>query len=72
MGSLAGAAQLKEVTEKVEQLSQNTKNCYGYFENFEVKGADKNKGAFMSPILFLNNKRLLKIKIVITLKLLAL
>ena len=55
MGSLAGALQLKEVTEKVLQLAKTQQIIFGDLNNFEVKGADKNKGAFMSPILFLNN-----------------
>lgn len=55
MGSLAGAAQLKEVTEKVLELAKTQEIVFGDLANFEVKGADKNKGAFMSPILFLNN-----------------
>lgn len=54
MGSLAGLAQLKEVKEKVAQLSKTQKIIIGDFEKFEVKGADKNKGAFMPPIVFLN------------------
>lgn len=54
MGSLAGHSQLKEVKEKVEQLSKTQKIIIGDFENFEVKGADKNKGAFMPPVIFLN------------------
>ena len=54
MGSLAGQTQLKEVKEKVEQLSKTQKIIIGDFEKFEVKGADKNKGAFMPPIIFLN------------------
>lgn len=56
MGSLAGLAQLKEVKEKVEILSRTQKIIIGDFEKFEVKGADKNKGAFMPPIIFLNEK----------------
>ncbi|MCD6065568.1 MAG: paaZ [Bacteroidetes bacterium] len=56
MGSLAGKAQLLEVKEKVEILSKTQKIVIGNFENFEVKGADKNKGAFMPPIIFLNDK----------------
>ena len=56
MGSLAGKAQLLEVKEKVEQLSKSQKIIIGDFEKFEVKGADKNKGAFMPPIIFLNEK----------------
>jgi oxepin-CoA hydrolase/3-oxo-5,6-dehydrosuberyl-CoA semialdehyde dehydrogenase len=55
MGSLAGAAQVKEVTEKVLELAKTQEIVFGDLANFEVKGADKNKGAFMSPILFLNN-----------------
>ncbi|MDI1353403.1 MAG: phenylacetic acid degradation bifunctional protein PaaZ [bacterium] len=56
MGSLAGLAQLKEVKEKVEQLSKTQKIIIGDFEKFDVKGADKKKGAFMPPIIFLNEK----------------
>ena len=56
MGSLAGMTQLIEVKEKVELLSKTQKIIIGNFENFEVKGADKNKGAFMPPIIFLNDK----------------
>ncbi len=56
MGSLAGQAQLKEVKEKVELLSKTQKIIIGDFEKFEVKGADKNKGAFMPPVIFLNEK----------------
>ena len=54
MGSLAGKSQLKEVTEKVLQLSKTQQIIFGDLQNFEVKGADKNLGAFISPILFLN------------------
>ncbi len=55
MGSLAGKSQLIEVKEKVELLSKSQKIIIGNFENFEVKGADKNKGAFMPPIIFYND-----------------
>ena len=54
MGSLAGKSQLKEVTEKVLQLSKTQQIVFGDLQNFEVIGADKNLGAFISPILFLN------------------
>lgn len=56
MGALAGKSQLIEVKEKVELLSKTQKIIIGNFENFEVKGADKHKGAFMPPIIFLNDK----------------
>lgn len=56
MGSLAGKSQLLEVREKVELLSKTQKIIIGDFENFEVKGADKSKGCFMPPIIFVNDK----------------
>ena len=55
MGALAGSEQKIEVTEKVKQLAQTQEIVYGSLEEFEVTGADKNKGAFISPILFLND-----------------
>lgn len=55
MGALAGAAQVKEVREKVEELAKSQEIIFGNLDNFEVKGADKNKGSFISPILFFNN-----------------
>ncbi len=55
MGSLAGNEQKIEVTEKIKQLAKSQKIVYGSLEEFEVTGADKNKGAFISPILFLND-----------------
>ena len=54
MGSLAGLEQRNEVKEKVGQLAKTQEIVYGDLENFEVTGADKGKGAFLSPILFLN------------------
>ena len=56
MGALAGKSQYAEVKEKVELLSKTQKIIIGDFENFDVKGADKNKGAFMPPIIFLNDQ----------------
>ncbi|MDG2058873.1 MAG: phenylacetic acid degradation bifunctional protein PaaZ [Flavobacteriales bacterium] len=55
MGSLAGNEQKTEVTEKIQQLAKSQEIVYGSLEEFEVTGADKNKGAFISPILFLND-----------------
>ena len=54
MGSLAGNEQKLEVTEKIHQLSKSQKIVFGDLEDFKVIGADKNKGAFIPPILFLN------------------
>jgi oxepin-CoA hydrolase/3-oxo-5,6-dehydrosuberyl-CoA semialdehyde dehydrogenase len=54
MGALAGKSQQKELSEKVMLLAKSQEIIFGDLENFEVVGADKNKGAFFSPILFLN------------------
>lgn len=55
MGSLAGEEQRKEVRDRIEELSKTQTIVIGDLENFEVKGADKNKGAFLPPIIFLND-----------------
>ena len=55
MGALAGMSQLTEVMEKIEILSKSQKKIIGDFESFTVKGADKSKGAFMPPVVFLND-----------------
>ena len=54
MGSLAGLEQKEEVKEKVLELSKSQEIVFGDLNNFDVLGADKEKGAFLSPILFLN------------------
>lgn len=56
MGPLAGETQRKEVREKVNQLAASQKMVYGNLDEFNVLGADAKKGAFMPPILFLNEK----------------
>lgn len=55
MGALATRGQVDAVRESVEQLAKSQKIVYGNLDEFEVLGADKNKGAFFSPILFRNN-----------------
>ena len=55
MGSLAGKEQKIEVTEKVKQLSKTQEIIFGSLNDFDVVGADKDKGAFISPILFFND-----------------
>ena len=55
MGALAGEAQVKEVKERVLQLSESQEVVYGELNQFVVIGADKQKGAFMAPILFRND-----------------
>lgn len=54
MGALAGKTQLAEVLEKVKILHKSQEIIFGDLDNFEVIGADKTKGAFMPPVLFLN------------------
>jgi len=55
MGALAGETQVKEVKERVLQLSESQEIVYGELNQFDVMGADKEKGAFMAPILFRND-----------------
>jgi len=55
MGALAGESQVKEVKERVLQLSESQEIVYGDLNQFDVMGADKEKGAFMAPILFRND-----------------
>ena len=53
MGSLAGKEQVIEVTEKINQLKKSQEIIYE--KELELVGALKEKGAFISPTLFLNN-----------------
>ncbi|MBD3638680.1 MAG: phenylacetic acid degradation bifunctional protein PaaZ [Crocinitomicaceae bacterium] len=55
MGSLATKLQVERVKENIELLKKEQSIVYGDLDNFEVIGADKDKGAFMSPIVFLND-----------------
>ena len=54
MGPLAGISQREEVHEKVMQLAKSQQIVIGDLDNFEVVGADKKKGAFFAPLVFLN------------------
>lgn len=54
MGSLAGLSQREDVLKKINLLKQSQDIIIGDLENYEVVGADKNKGAFLPPIVFLN------------------
>jgi len=55
MGPLAGITQRNEVREKVQLFAKTQQIVIGDLEKFEVVGADKEKGAFLPPIVFLNN-----------------
>ena len=54
MGSLAGELQRKEVKEQVQKLLASSQIIYGSLDSVELIDADEHKGAFMSPILLLN------------------
>lgn len=55
MGALATRTQVDRVRENVELLAKSQDIVFGDLDRFEVKGADKDKGAFFSPILFRND-----------------
>ncbi len=56
MGSLAGISQRNEVREQVQKLLASSQIIYGSLDSVQVVDADANKGAFISPILLLNEK----------------
>lgn len=55
MGSLATNVQVERVRENVNRLAQSQSIIYGDINHVEVSGADTEKGAFFSPILFYND-----------------
>ena len=56
MGSLAGQEQRREVKTQVEKLLASSQIIYGSLDSVEVIDADAVKGAFISPLLLLNEK----------------
>jgi oxepin-CoA hydrolase/3-oxo-5,6-dehydrosuberyl-CoA semialdehyde dehydrogenase len=58
MGSLAGMDQRREVFQQVQKLLASSQIIYGSLDSVELLDADFNKGAFMSPILLLNEQPL--------------
>ena len=58
MGALAGRAQMQQLRERVQHLARTTPIVYGDLENVEIlgqeRGAHREKGAFISPIVLLN------------------
>lgn len=58
MGSLAGETQRKEVKEQIRKLLASSQIIYGSLDSVELIDADAQKGAFMSPILLLNEQPL--------------
>ncbi|MBU6340082.1 MAG: phenylacetic acid degradation bifunctional protein PaaZ [Bacteroidetes bacterium] len=55
MGALINRAQLERVQEKLSELKALTPAIYGP-DAFEVLGASRTEGAFMSPVLLFNKK----------------
>ena len=58
MGALVNRTQLDVVRNSVSQLAKVTPIVFGDLDQFEVIGADKSKGAFLPPILMLNENPL--------------
>ncbi|MEO7394100.1 MAG: phenylacetic acid degradation bifunctional protein PaaZ [Chitinophagaceae bacterium] len=55
MGSLAGQSQRNEVKEQVQKLLASSQIIYGSLDSVELIDADAKKGAFMSPVLLMND-----------------
>ena len=55
MGSLAGNEQRKEVKEQVQKLLASSQIVYGSLDSVAVVDADAQLGAFMSPLLLIND-----------------
>ncbi len=56
MGSLAGESQRREVRAQVEKLMTSSQIVYGSLDHVQLIDADATKGAFISPILLMNEK----------------
>ena len=56
MGALATKLQVERVRKNVELLMESQEMVYGSLNDFKTVGADKDKGAFFSPILFRNDQ----------------
>lgn len=54
MGSLAGETQRREVKEQLTKLLASSQIVYGSMDSVELVDADPEKGAFMSPVLLMN------------------
>lgn len=56
MGSLVSRSQREEVRQQVQKLMASSQLIYGSLDSVELVDADADKGAFISPILLLNEK----------------
>ncbi|GAB4253560.1 MAG: phenylacetic acid degradation bifunctional protein PaaZ [Vicingaceae bacterium] len=55
MGALATKLQVERVKENVKKLAASQEIVFGGSDDFEIIGAEKDKGAFFAPTLFRNN-----------------
>ncbi|MFL5810776.1 MAG: phenylacetic acid degradation bifunctional protein PaaZ [Flavisolibacter sp.] len=55
MGSLASIGQRDEVRQNIQKLLASSQIVYGSVDSVEVIDADANKGAFLSPVLLMND-----------------
>ncbi len=51
MGPLASRDQVNDVMDKVNELMKSCEVAYGDLKNFEIRGGDKDRGAFMPAML---------------------
>ncbi len=58
MGALAGKSQVEEVRSQIEKLLEETSMVFGHLYEVELVGADASKGAFLSPVLLVNQNPL--------------
>ncbi|HEX2533430.1 MAG TPA: phenylacetic acid degradation bifunctional protein PaaZ [Chitinophagaceae bacterium] len=58
MGALASTGQRDEVRHNVQKLLASSRIAYGSLDSVEVLEADARKGAFLSPLLLLNEQPL--------------
>jgi oxepin-CoA hydrolase/3-oxo-5,6-dehydrosuberyl-CoA semialdehyde dehydrogenase len=56
MGALAGQSQRKEVLEQVQKLLASSQILFGSLDSVELIDADREKGAFISPLLLKNER----------------
>ncbi len=56
MGALINRLQLSRVREKLALLAEKTPVVFGNIDAFEVVGAEREKGAFIPPVLLLNDR----------------
>ena len=56
MGALAGKSQQQEVKNQVQKILASSRLIYGSLDSVQVIDADPGKGAFISPLLLVNEK----------------